>query len=151
MRQVLRAGVVGRPRGMGWGGRWEGGSGWGTHVNPWLIHVNVWQKPLQYYKVISLQLIKINGKNKKKIQGTWVALSLLLRRQSGERQEDVPGALPELWTVLARWKRGQVSLWRGQREAAWGRHGLSGGWRKTTVCTRTSFLASRPGQESPGD
>ena len=30
---------------MGWGGRWEGGSGWGTHVNPWLIHVNVWQKP----------------------------------------------------------------------------------------------------------
>ena len=27
---------------------WEGGSGWGTHVNPWLIHVNVWQKTLQY-------------------------------------------------------------------------------------------------------
>ena len=22
-------------------GRWEGGSGWGTHVKPWLIHVNV--------------------------------------------------------------------------------------------------------------
>ena len=22
---------------------WEGVSGWGTHVNPWLIHVNVWQ------------------------------------------------------------------------------------------------------------
>ena len=41
----------------GWGGRW-GGSGWGTHVNPGLIHVNVWQKPLQYCKVISLQLIK---------------------------------------------------------------------------------------------
>ena len=42
-----------------------GGSGWGTHVNPWLIHVNVWQKnPLQYCKVISLQLIKINGKKK---------------------------------------------------------------------------------------
>ena len=40
----------------------EGGSGWGTHVNPWLIHVNVWQKPLQYCKVISLQLIKINEK-----------------------------------------------------------------------------------------
>ena len=33
---------------------------------PWLIHVNVWQKPLQYCQVISLQLIKINGKNKKK-------------------------------------------------------------------------------------
>ena len=48
----------------GWGGRWEGGFGWGTPVNPWLIHVNVWQKPLQYCKVISLQLIKINEKIK---------------------------------------------------------------------------------------
>ena len=37
-------------------------SGWGIHVNPRLIHVNVWQKPLQYCEVISLQLIKINGK-----------------------------------------------------------------------------------------
>ena len=31
----------------------------------WLIHVNVWQKPLQYCKVISLQLIKMNEKKKK--------------------------------------------------------------------------------------
>jgi len=41
---------------MEWGGKWEGGSGWGTHVHPWLIHVNVWQKTIQYCKVISLQL-----------------------------------------------------------------------------------------------
>ena len=60
MRQVLRAGALGRPRGMRWGGRWKRGSGWRTHANPWLIHVNVWRKPLQYFKVISLQLIKIN-------------------------------------------------------------------------------------------
>ena len=65
MRQVLRAGALGRPRRMGWEGRQEGGSGWGTHVNPWLIHVSVWQKTLQYCKVISLQLIKINEKIKK--------------------------------------------------------------------------------------
>ena len=65
MRQVLGPGALGRPRGIGWRGRWEGGSGWGIHVNPWLIHVNVWQKPLQYCKVISLQLIKINGKKEK--------------------------------------------------------------------------------------
>ena len=38
----------------GWDG--EGGPGWGTHVHPWLLHVNVWQKPPQYCKVISLQL-----------------------------------------------------------------------------------------------
>ena len=49
-----QGGVLGRPRGMGWGGSWEAGSGWGTHVTPWLTHVNVWQKPLQYCKVISL-------------------------------------------------------------------------------------------------
>ena len=52
-------------RGMGWGGRWEEGSVWGTHVNPWLIHINVWQRPLQYCKVISLQLIQINEEKKK--------------------------------------------------------------------------------------
>ena len=63
MRQVLGAGALGRPRRSGWRGRREGGLGWGAHVNPWLIQVNVWQKPLQYCKVISLQLIKINEKN----------------------------------------------------------------------------------------
>ena len=66
MRQVLRAGALGRPRGMGWGGRQEQGSGWGTHINLWLIHVNVCQKPLQYCKVVSLQLIKISEKKKRK-------------------------------------------------------------------------------------
>ena len=54
MKQGVKAGALGQPRGMGWGGK--GGSGWGTHVHPWLIHVNVWQKPPQYCKVISLQL-----------------------------------------------------------------------------------------------
>ena len=62
---LIGLGALGRPRGIGWRGRWEGGSGWGIHVNPWLIYVNVWQKPLQYCKVISLQLIKINGGKKK--------------------------------------------------------------------------------------
>ena len=56
--------ALGRPRGIGWRGRWEGGSGWGTHVNPWLIHFNVWQNPLKYCKVISLQLIKKEKKKK---------------------------------------------------------------------------------------
>ena len=74
MRQVLRTDALGRPRGIGWRGRWEGGSGWGIHVYPWLIHVYVWQNPLQYCKVISLQLIKINVKklkNLKKRKETW--------------------------------------------------------------------------------
>ena len=37
MRQVLRPGALGRPGGIGWRGRWEGGSGWGIHVYPRLI------------------------------------------------------------------------------------------------------------------
>ena len=45
-----------KPEGWGGEGGVKGGSGWGTHVHPWLIHVNAWQKPLQYCKVISLQL-----------------------------------------------------------------------------------------------
>ena len=53
---MLGAGALGRPSGMVWGGRREEGSGWGTHVHPWLIHVNVWQKSPQYCTVISLQL-----------------------------------------------------------------------------------------------
>ena len=58
--EVMGREVGGQFRGWGRGGRSEGGSGWGTHVHPWQIHVNVWQKPLQYCKVISLQLKLIN-------------------------------------------------------------------------------------------
>ena len=81
MRQMLRPGALGRPRGIGWRGRWEGGLGWGIHVYPWLIHVNVWQKPLQCCKVISLQLIKkinknkVNQKQTNKQKNKWTYLS----------------------------------------------------------------------------
>ena len=33
------------------GGRREEGSGWGTHVYLWQIHVDIRQKPIQYCKV----------------------------------------------------------------------------------------------------
>ena len=45
VRQVLGPGALGRPRGIGWRGRWEGGSGWGIHVTPWLIHCQCMAKP----------------------------------------------------------------------------------------------------------
>ena len=60
--RALKAGALGQPRGMVRGGKWEGGSGWGHMLHPWLIHVNVWQKPPQYCKAISLQLVQIYGK-----------------------------------------------------------------------------------------
>ena len=52
MRQALGPGALGKPRGSGWRGRWEGGSGWGPHVNLWLFHFNVWQNSLQIKKEI---------------------------------------------------------------------------------------------------
>ena len=33
-----------------WGGRWEGGSGFGTRVHPWRIHVDVWQNQYSIVK-----------------------------------------------------------------------------------------------------
>ena len=58
MHETRCSGLVHCDDPEGWDGEGGGGggSGWGTHVNTWLIHINVWQKPLQYYKVISLQL-----------------------------------------------------------------------------------------------
>ena len=47
----LGAGALGQSRGMVQGGRREEGSGWGTRVYLWQIHVDIWQKPIQYCKV----------------------------------------------------------------------------------------------------
>ena len=46
--------------GVGWGGRFKRE---GTYVYLWLIPVDVWQKPTQYYKAIILQL-QINNLKK---------------------------------------------------------------------------------------
>ena len=69
----------------GWDGE-GGGKGVqdGEHVNPWLIHVNVWQKPLQYGKVISLQLIKINEKN-------------MMKNKLGKKKNRIKEVLVRIW------------------------------------------------------
>ena len=77
MRQALGPGALGRPRRIGWRWRWEGGSGWGTNVNPWKIRFNVWQNPLQYCKVINLQLIlkkrlKVGGEGDGRQRMKWL-------------------------------------------------------------------------------
>ena len=46
----LGAGALGLPSGMVWGGWWEGGSRWGTHVHPWRMHVDVWQNQYNIVK-----------------------------------------------------------------------------------------------------
>ena len=47
---MLGAGALGRPRGMVYGGRREGCSGWGTRVYLWRIHVDVWQNQYNIVK-----------------------------------------------------------------------------------------------------
>ena len=53
MHETVCSGLVpwDDPEGSDGEGGGCGGSGWGTHVHLQLIHVNVWQKPLQYCKV----------------------------------------------------------------------------------------------------
>ena len=114
MRQVLGPGALGRPRGIRWRGRWERGSGWGTHVNPWLIHVDVWQKPLQYCKVISLQLIK-----KKKRTLEWVAISF---SRGSSRPRDGPWVSCLAGRLFTGWALGEASF---QRSALCSGGGLS--------------------------
>ena len=63
---MLGAGALGRPRGMVQGGKREEGSGWGTRVYQWRIHVDIWQNQ---YNIVKLKnKIKKNrtGKKKKK-------------------------------------------------------------------------------------
>ena len=65
MIQDARGWFTGNTRGMVWGGRWQGGSGWGTRVNPWQIHVDVRQN--QYNIVKEKKINKINSCKRKKI------------------------------------------------------------------------------------
>ena len=44
-------------REMIWSGRWEGDSGLGACIHPWLIHVNAWQNQ---YSIVKLNKVKKN-------------------------------------------------------------------------------------------
>ena len=48
---MLGAGALGRLRGMVRGGRKEEGSGWGTRVYLWRIHVDIWQNQYNLVKL----------------------------------------------------------------------------------------------------
>ena len=49
--------VLGRRRGTVWGGTREKGSGWGTRVYLWQIHVDIWQN---LYNIVKLKKKKKN-------------------------------------------------------------------------------------------
>ena len=113
MRQVLRPGAMGKPRGSGWRGRWEEGSGWGTHVNPWLFHFKVWQNPLQIKK----------KKRKKNKHPSWQVHTVTFK------MDKYPGP-----TV---WHRGLCSVSYGSLDGrgVWGRV-------DTCVCVTVSLLCT---------
>ena len=69
---MLGAGALGRPRGRVRGGRREEGSGWGTRLYLWRIHVDIWQN--QY------NIVKLNKKKKKEynVRGSIFKLSYKL-------------------------------------------------------------------------
>ena len=56
MMQGAQTGDLRQPKGVGWGGRWEGGLRGRECVYLWLIPVDAWQKPTQHCKAIILQL-----------------------------------------------------------------------------------------------
>ena len=65
---MLGAGALGRPRGMVWGGRREEGSGWGTCVYLWQIHVDIWQNQYNIVKLKNKIKLKKEIKKKKVLQ-----------------------------------------------------------------------------------
>ena len=92
VKQITSPGLIHETSAQGWctgmtqrdgmGKEVGGGTGWGAHVSPWLIHINVWQKPLQYFKVIGLQLIWINGnKNTYLLDRTVVRINEIMHVQ----------------------------------------------------------------------
>ena len=124
MRQVLRPGALGRPKGIGWRGRWEGGLGWGIHVTPWLIHVNVWQNPLKCCEVVSLQLIKINEKKERNAGG-------IMSLQHGGC--DTTQIISEEQIPICKWlSKCNLYIAIGQRKVLWSRPEIM--WESITEC-----------------
>ena len=70
---MLGAGALGRPGGMVRGGRREEGSGWGTRVYLWRIHVDIWQNR---YNIVKLNKIKLKKKRAIHVRCFYLVLCL---------------------------------------------------------------------------
>ena len=66
MRQALGPGALGRPRGIGWRGRWEGGIGMGNTCKPMAVSFQCMRKSTTIKKKKSRVTIKKKKLCKKK-------------------------------------------------------------------------------------
>ena len=64
MRQVLGPGALGRPRGIGWRGRWEGGIGMGNTCKPMAVSFQCMTKSTTRKKKEEEKKLKLTGKKK---------------------------------------------------------------------------------------
>ena len=81
----------------GWDGVGEGFRREGTHVYLWLIHLDVWQRPAQYCKALTLQL----KKEKKKCAGrTQVCTKNVSSLRAGSLSASVASMVPERELLL---------------------------------------------------
>ena len=91
MRQVLGPGALGKPKGNGWRGRWEGGSGWGNTCKPMAVSFQC--------------MTKFTTNKKKKLQITCLQENLLLHSNSWNSCFYIYETLPFLSSLQMRSKR----------------------------------------------
>ena len=68
--------LLDNPKGWGGGGVGRGFQDGRTHVHLWLIHVNVWWKPPQYCKVISLPLKEPLDESERRVEKVGLKLNI---------------------------------------------------------------------------
>ena len=52
--QGTQTGALQKPRGVGWGGRWEVQEGWYICIPMAVIHVDIWQRTTKFCKAVIL-------------------------------------------------------------------------------------------------
>ena len=97
---MLGAGALERPRGMVWGGRREEGSGWGTHVYLWWIHLDIWQNQYNIVKLNKIKLTK-NWKKKKVVYNSYSSFKRQGKMSLSLGKFSLPNPLPSLVSLEA--------------------------------------------------
>ena len=81
---------------MGWRGRWEGVSGWGTRVHPWWIHVDIWQNQyiytMEYYSAIKKNTFE-------SVLMRWMKLEPIIQSEVGQKEKHQYSILMHMYGI----------------------------------------------------